>query len=277
LDKAIKYFNDTYLIDPYFVPKKIKIKEKGLKILKEIPVDEILKDIESKTQRINSYTASLIITTEIMGQEVITKGKITFKKPDKMKMEMTSSVFPQEANTTIISDGKTLWTHIPVMNMAQRIDLSRIKKEFSGEYEIEEVFQKHTKQSGDILNPLKGFSRDQIRFIGVEQTQMGEMYTFEARFPEEVLNARIEQWGFMPSKAKFWILKDKGIALKMDVYSQDGKRMLSQEYKDIELNPKISESEFVFTPPEGTQVIDMTDSSINMMKNMFKTTGSQKP
>jgi tetratricopeptide (TPR) repeat protein len=35
LDKAIKYFNDAYLIDPYFVPKKTKVKEKGLEILKE--------------------------------------------------------------------------------------------------------------------------------------------------------------------------------------------------------------------------------------------------
>jgi len=264
MNLAMKYFNEAYLIDPDFSPQVFKeVKIKGA------PTDEILKNIESKTRNIRSYTADMTITVEMMGQEMITEGEIIFKKPEKMRMEMSSNMFPQ-SKMMVISDGQTMWTYMPAMNMVQKMDLARMKKELSEFYRIEDILEQQTKQSGDMLNPLKGFNRDSIKFVGIEQTAQGKTYTLEVDFPEKMLDTRAQQWGFTPSKAKFWILEDNGVAVKMDIYTQTGNKMMSQEYKNIKLNPKISDSMFVFSPPEGAQVMDMTDATINMMKNMFK-------
>ncbi|MCD5401927.1 hypothetical protein LR013_05005 [candidate division NPL-UPA2 bacterium] len=46
--------------------------------------------------------------------------------------------------------------------------------------------------------------------------------------------------------------------------------MFSQSYTNIEVNIKVADGQFKFTPPEGAQVIDMTDEVLNMMKQTEK-------
>ncbi|MEK7308278.1 MAG: tetratricopeptide repeat protein [Nitrospirota bacterium] len=264
MDLAMRYFDEAYLIDPNFSPQALKEKLKEPKGLSE---DKVIKDIESKVRKIKSYSADIIITSEMMGQMMLTEGELLFKKPDSMRMEMFLKMHPEQ-KTIIVSDGQTTWTYMPAMKMAHKIDIARMEKEFGGLHKPGGIFEQHSKESGDILNPLQGFNKGSIKFTGVDFTTQGEALTFEATYPDKMLEPRSEQWGFTPSKAMFWISKDSGVTLKMDVFNREGIKMMSQEYKNIKLNPQIADSAFTFVPPEGTQVMDLTDSTIDMMKSM---------
>lgn len=264
MNLAMRYFDEAYLIDPNFSPLALKGKLKEPNGLSE---DKVLKDIESKVRKIKSYSADVIITSEMMGKSMLTQGELLFKKPDSMRMEMVLEMYPDQ-KTIIVSDGRTTWTYMPSMKMAHKIDIARMKKEFGGLHKPGGIFEQHAKESGDILNPLQGFDKGNIKFIGVDLTTEGDALAFEATYPDKMLEPRSEQWGFTPSKAMFWILKDSGVTSKMDIFNKEGAKMMSQEYKNIKLNPQIADSVFTFVPPEGTQVMDMTDSTIDMMKSM---------
>ena len=43
---------------------------------------------------------------------------------------------------------------------------------------------------------------------------------------------------------------------------------MTQSYSNIQTNVEMDDSLFEFTPPEGAQIMDMTEPTINMMKQM---------
>ncbi len=61
---------------------------------------------------------------------------------------------------------------------------------------------------------------------------------------------------------------EDGVVRKMIMFNEEGKEMMSQSYTNIQLNIEVADSQFEFTPPEGIQTVDMTEGTINMMKEM---------
>ncbi len=72
----------------------------------------------------------------------------------------------------------------------------------------------------------------------------------------------------MPDSAKVWISTKDGLPRKMVFHTPTGEEMMSQEFRNVEVNPTLDPSLFEFTPPEGVQVTDMTDGIINMLATM---------
>ena len=75
-----------------------------------------------------------------------------------------------------------------------------------------------------------------------------------------------------PAKMELWIGADDGLVRKIVMFDGQGAEMISQSYKNVELNPKVLDKEFEFTPPEGVQVMDMTEQTLNMMKQTSQPT-----
>ena len=73
---------------------------------------------------------------------------------------------------------------------------------------------------------------------------------------------------FTPAEIEMWIGADDGLVRKMTLFNEEGKEMMTHSYMNVEINTEVNDSQFEFTPPEGTQVMDMTEGTINMIKEM---------
>ena len=64
------------------------------------------------------------------------------------------------------------------------------------------------------------------------------------------------------------MLKDSGLPYQILAYGDNDDLVMKQTYSNFRTNIDIDDSEFMFTPPEGVQVMDMTEGAMNMMKQM---------
>ena len=217
---------------------------------------EIIARVEKKAAAIESYRADLTMTIDMMGKEMTSSGTMIFKKPNKSWMETVTDIGTMNMKQIFVSDGKIAWVYQPVMKMVTKVDLTKVSAEMKNLPGGQQI-------SGDISKPLRGLNEESIAFVRTEKFGGDEVYVFQGS-PRET--AMKQQVPFVPSRLELWIGADDGLVRKMIVFSEEGKKIMSQSYTNIEKNIKVPDSKFEFTPPEGVQVMDMTEGSINMMK-----------
>jgi len=221
---------------------------------------EKLDEIAGKVESISSYRVDMEMKMSMMGQDMITKGEMTFKKPDKMHMKTTSDMMGGMTQE-IFTSGDIVWTYSPMMNMATKMDMSKLRA--AGQD------QPGMADNADITKPFEGFPKDKVKFIETKETEEGSVYVFEAK-PDLKGNMSSGQPipPMFPEKIVFWIMTDTGLPSKVTMLAEDGSTLSEQTYSNFRLNVDIEDSEFEFTAPEGVQIMDMTEGAINFMKQM---------
>lgn len=215
--------------------------------------EELIAKLEAKASTINSYRADLTMNMEMMGQKMIYTGKLSFKKPNKSRMDMSTKMGAMDIQQTIISDGKTVWTYQPNMKTVQKMDLEKI---------IAETGDDTRQKNGDPSNPFQSLNRDSIAYVRTDKIDGKDVYIFQG-IPQATEK---KDMPFIPAKIEIGLSADNGMLSKMVMFNEEGKEMMSQSYSNVKVNINIPDSEFEFTPPEGVQVMDMTEGTINMMK-----------
>jgi outer membrane lipoprotein-sorting protein len=150
---------------------------------------------------------------------------------------------------------------MPTMNMAHKIDMSKIKDKMPNSGAATD--------SADITNPFEGLPQDGIKYLEKKTVDGKEVQVFEAVMPfAGQMSADQPGNQMMPKKMNILIAADSGLPYKIIAYSQNDTLMMQQTYSNFRTNIPIDDSEFEFTPPEGVQVMDMTEGAINMMQQM---------
>lgn len=214
-----------------------------------------ISDIEKKAASVTSYQADLSITIEMMGKRVDSKGTVIYKKPDKSKMESEMDMGSMKMKQISYNDGTTRWNYQPDMKIATRVDIKKVAAE---------IKDGSMDQRSDMSQPFKGFQRDSIKFIREDTTNNGKVLIFQG-IPDK---SGMKMMNISPAKIELWIGAGDGICRKMILFNDEGKEMMTQSYDNIRLNIEVNDSTFSFVPPEGIQVNDMTDATIDMLKKM---------
>lgn len=163
--------------------------------------------------------------------------------------------------TETYSTGDILWTYMPSMKMVQKIDLSELKAMAPK--------QSGMTETSDITKPFEGFAEDSIKYIETKNVDDMEVHVFEAlpdKLGQSPQGQSVPQ--VLPKKMVLWLNADNGLPQKVWMLNEDGSTMMEQTYSNFRINVPIDDSEFDFTPPEGAQVMDMTEATINMMNRM---------
>jgi len=219
--------------------------------------EKVISELEAKAAAVKTYRADMTMTTEMMGKKMVWQGKMLFKKPGKMRMEMIMDMGAMKMKQIHISDGKITWIYQPLMKMVTKIDVEKVTAEMK-----EKVGESN---SGDISKPFQGFQRESLSYR-VKKVGGEKFYVFQGlpKIPE------MQKTTFAPAKMEIWLGADDGMVRKIIMFSEEGKEMMSQVYTNVNINVRIADSQFEFTPPEGVQVMDMTEGSVNMMREMQK-------
>lgn len=218
-------------------------------------VQNRITDLEKKTASVTSYQADLSITIEMMGKRVETKGTVIYKKPDKSKMESEMDMGIMKMKQVSYNDRTTRWIYQPDMKIASRIDMKKVAAETK---------DGSMGQQGDISQPFKGFQRDSITFIREDNMNNEKVLIFQS-IPEK---SGLKMMNISPAKIEMWIGAGDGLCRRKILFNDEGKEMMTESYKNIKVNIEVDDSIFSFVPPEGTQVNDMTEATIDMLKKM---------
>jgi len=218
--------------------------------------EQIIAKLETKAAAVESYRADMAATIQMMGKNMSMQGSILFKKPKMSRAETVMDMGAVKMQQIQISDGKTAWMYQPKMNLAMRIDLEKV----AAETEEDPAGQKTT----DISKPLQSFQRESISHVRTEDIEGSKVCVFEGLPGKQGL----QKMPFAPAKIEMWIGAGDGLVRRMIMFNEEGKEMMSQSYTNIQLNVEAADSQFKFTPPEGVQVVNMTEGTINMMKEM---------
>lgn len=215
--------------------------------------EELIAKLEAKAGKIESYRADMTMNMEMMGQKMVYTGNLSFKKPNKSRMQMNAKIGAMDMQQTIVSNGKTTWSYQPNMKIAQKMDLEKI---------IAETGNDTGQKNGDPSNPFQSLNRDSIAYVRTDKIDGKDVYIFQG-IPQVT---EAENVPFIPAKIEIGLSADNGMLSKIVMFSNEGKEMMSQSYSNVQLDINIPDSQFEFTPPEGVQVMDMTEGTINMMK-----------
>lgn len=209
-------------------------------------VEDILKIIQEKANQIDSYKGNFVLKMDTPQGEILMKGNALFKRQDKIKIEVN---IPNVANARqlTISNGELMWQYLPFLKTASRIDLASLRKEFGDAYFA------YSKE--DISRPLKDVEESSIKYLGKEKIGDDECFVLEAE-PKEGIPQEIPY-----SRVRSWIDTVLGIERKAVFYNSEGKEVFSRSYENISVNISIPDTEFEFFPPEGTEVIDVTEEA----------------
>lgn len=216
--------------------------------------EEIIRDIQSKNSTITAYRFDMVVRIKgLMGNTVTSVGKMSYKKPDMFRLE-TKMDNPLgiginhegPLTTIIISDGEVLYQYIPEKKQVQKARLKGKENLFSFiDIHLNSQFFEELVKTG-------------FQYTGEDELDSKKMYILQKEEPT------IHQGMEIPydyNKAKLWIGKEDGFLYKMETLSKSGdtEMRMSEELKNIELNPIFAEDTFHFTPPEGVRVIDDKD------------------
>jgi outer membrane lipoprotein-sorting protein len=219
--------------------------------------EKLLADVEQKVAKIQSYQADMAMSMKVMNQAMSTKGKVIFKKPNRSHMDFETDMGAMKMKQTVVSNGKTTWTYQPLMNMVSTIDMEKLAA--AG---IPGVGQ--NQGANDLSKPFQGVNRDTITALGTETIDGVETQAFEAT--PDLSGA--PNMPFKPAKVQMWLGMADGVPRRVVMLDQAGQETMSQTYTNVVLNGEFPDSQFEFTPPANAQVLDMTEGTISMMKQM---------
>lgn len=233
----------------FFITETALTQEKG------IQSEEIIQIIQEKSQAVKSYKASFDLKMQGPQGETVLSGIILFKRPDKIRMEMSLPEV-QQARQVMVSDGVTLWQFSPFLKVASKVDIGQLKEEFGEAY--------FTQPQENTLEPFKAIDRTSIQYLGKERFNAQECFVLEAR-PK----AAKEGEGLF-FKAKIWIDTETGLEKKTVFFDLQGKEVFSRNFKKVEVNLDIPDLNFEFKLPEGIEVMDVTEETRKMIEESLR-------
>ena len=245
-------------------------------------VDKIVEEVFAKNQAVQSYTCTLDSTeTSRAGgsgpaRELIQHEERVFKRPQFFRAKVTpeKGLLPGTDGQSheFIVDGTTLWKYVPKpsgigakLAVSMRKDLSQEERSaLIRKSESPRVFRQDIgklREAGvweeklwpateDLLLP---FSMCEIKSLFLE-SENADSWVFCARpLPEFKQDYRL---------IRVTIAKADGILRERECTLAKIRGSKIQRVSNLVLNPELADGMFIFTPPEGAEVIDTTSEEI---------------
>jgi outer membrane lipoprotein-sorting protein len=191
---------------------------------------EIGEKMEEKYDSLEDYRGIIVTSFDSDDGKKSMEAKFSFKKPGKSRYEYLS---PEEMKGNVmVSDGETMWVYDAGKNEVQKVTMPK--------YDMPEI------DYGEII------------------TDMMEKYNVDLQGSEEISNRDCYVLVMTPKdenvtmKQKMWVDKEYWMPMKIEMEMEfGGKTMKSTvEYRDMEFNVGIPDSEFEFEVPEGANVTE---------------------
>lgn len=210
----------------------------------------VLEELDRMRDQISSFSGSLAVSIDFMGNSVTAEGLVLFKRPGLLRVEMTGPAATSQS--TNVFDGRINWTYQPLANLVAKVDVERLQSEFP-DYE----------NTNNILNPFQGIDESSIRYIRSDELDGEDVRIFEGESDDVAVGSPLGQ--YRPDWVEVWVATSDGLMRRTVGYRDTGVPMMTTDASISAVDPQIPDSMFVFAPPEGANTIDMTDTVLSML------------
>ena len=190
-----------------------------------LTVDEVVQQIRESREKTKDFSADLLQEKKIslLKEKVISKGKIRFKKPDKISIE-----FFHPETSQMVYDGKTFLLYFKEEKMAER-------------YQV---------QGNPVVEKYMLFSKDPF------QEKLAQWKIVEDR--ETVLALEILPKVKDPLfvKTRMWISKKDWIITGMEMVEKNGDTT-TLRYSNMRVNMGLADSDFEIRLPKDVKVTEI--------------------
>ena len=200
--------------------------------------EEIFNHISQLAKKTDSYHAEVTTVEEREGKPQVTKGKAMFKWPNMSWRESRRSRDHKLIGLSV-SNGKIKWTYIPRVNSVLKYDVKA----------LDEDAQLKGWLSADELDEAS------LEYVGTAQLGGEKVYVIEGEHSALIKHENPDS----PGTTRFYVGTKDGIIRKVISFNQEGREIGSQTFSNIRIDRSISEKDFEFTPPEGTQIHEIND------------------
>jgi len=190
-----------------------------------LSVDEVVKRIRESSDRTKDFSADLLQEKKIslLREKVVSKGKIRFKKPDKISIE-----FFQPETSHMVYDGKTFLLYFKEEKMAER-------------YQV---------QGNPVVEKYLLFSKDPF------QEKLAQWRIVEDRESFLVLEILPKVKDPLFVKTKMSISKKDWIISGMEMVEKNRDTTVLQ-YSNMRVNTGLSDSDFEIRLPKDVKVTEI--------------------
>jgi outer membrane lipoprotein-sorting protein len=198
----------------------------------EMSADQIASEMQKKYENIKDYKGTLVLSMSFDGESRESGMDFMYRLPDKSWMKVTKG---DGAGDIVVSNDTTMWSYNSTANEVTIMELPKTEMDNPSQADYGKIIK-------DMLK------RNDIKMPGSEK--IGDRDTFILELtPKNLTNATI----FL--KQKLWVDKETWMPLRMETFDKDGKPIMTMEYRNVEFNTGIPDSEFEFKIPQGAKVI----------------------
>jgi len=191
-------------------------------------LDSILKKMDKRQRGMKdlkaSFTQEKIL--ELLEEKLISQGKMKYRKPDRMSWKY----FEPDPLLMVIK-GKRMWLYYPDMKVAEKYDLER---------------------AGETLGLFVGFGKS-VEYLK-KNYQIKLLKEKRDFYCLELIPKKEKELRYL-SKIILWVNTKEYWPVKTKIYEPNGDTTLI-EFRNIEINTKIPDSEFEFKVPKGVEIVE---------------------
>lgn len=204
-----------------------------------------VQEVTAKARNVERYRAEFTLTVTENDQASRLSGTIWYQRPDKRRIEFSTAPAAEDVAQLVVSDGVAEWQYFPGRNTVYRTDWTVVK---AAGTPVDAL------QLRGLHEPFIDVTPGTIRFVKAKTEGRHSLYVFEAE-PAQALMADAP---FAPGKVQLEVSAADGLTRRLAMTDAQGQEVLVQQYTKVEANVPIAASQFAFTPPSGTEVVDIS-------------------
>ncbi len=200
-------------------------------------LESILSEYEAATARLSTLQANLVYTktNKLMQLSETIRAKLKMKRPRKLRMDVSDPTPSKK-----IVNGDIAWIYEPQLNQAQKFRIA------DGARQLRDVNPLELAYTGKLDELKKHYT---ISLVGEETSEAKTFAVIGLKLRDREAESR-----FASLRLKMVV----GQWIPVEITTADEAGDVEEVYKldDLVLNAQLSDSEFVFTPPAGVEVVE---------------------
>jgi len=239
--------------------------------------DEVMKFAAEKSATYKTWSADMRQSVNLMGVPLSLQGRTWFKSPRSTRTEMQMPLVGALGQMLIImgADGIT-WQE---MDMLGQKKITKIN--------MNQIAANLTAQSGLNMNamqnpdPARQWENDRqfMAYTLVSGGTIGAqpMWVLEGKWkPEAAANPVLAQQVATVAKTRLHIGQQDGFTYRIEQFDRTGEKTVATiDFTNVKFNENLDDAMFQYRPPAGIEAIDITDMSLQMIKQGIPATAGK--
>lgn len=218
--------------------------------------EQALKETCGRIKNLQSFKANMIMDIDGKTTKQHFQGDLFSKASVGMRLNMGTAML-----MIINIKSNTVWTYIPEQKMVTKINLDKLSAVLGLSSQQLEGFTMQNPK-----DPYCGFKKESVKLLRKETLDGEPTYVFEGVMDSPIMKFIPQQTqSSNQTEGTFWISTRDGMIRKI-ISNTSPTDKISILFNHIQLNPVVNDSDFQFNPPQGIEVMDMTQMLEQMMQ-----------